>query len=82
MYNTIVLITYCVLLAVFLLMAILAIRHTMRFGYISQKFKAIAWIFGIVALGVIIFSVYLLINLYKPTTSNLFPKTSKTDINY
>jgi len=82
MTNTIVLITYCVFLAVFVVMSVLVIRHTSRFGYISQKFKALAWTFGVVALAVIIFSVYLVLQLQKPATTSFFPKTSTMDINY
>jgi len=82
MINTIVLIAYLVALAAFVLMSILALRHTVKFGYISHSFKTLAWIFGIVALTIVIFSVYLITALYKPGSGTMAPKTSVKNINY
>lgn len=82
MLNTIVLITFCVLLVVFLAMSALALRHTAKFAYISRGFKTLAWIFGLVAVVIIILSIYLLTKLLGPAPGTVFPKTSVTDINY
>ncbi len=82
MLNTIVLIAYLIFLAVFVLFSVLALRHTVKFGYISGKFKKLAWSFGIVAVAIIIFSIYLIVALYKPSSGTLAPKTSVKNINY
>lgn len=59
----IVYVIYALLLAVFLVMSALIFRHTMKYGYLSPKFKTIVTIFGLLALGIIIFSLYLVISL-------------------
>lgn len=83
MVNLIVLIAYCVLMVAFLLMSILALRHTLKFGYIDPRFKTLGWIFGFVALAVILFSFYLMSNLFKSgQATNPTPKATTTDINY
>jgi hypothetical protein len=82
MINTIVLIAYLVSLAVFILLSIFALRHTVKFGYISRKFKTLAWVFGIVALTIVIFSIYLIVALYKPGSGTVAPKASVKNINY
>ena len=83
MVNLIVLIAYCILMFAFLLMSVLAVRHTVKFGYIDQRFKTLGWIFGFVALAIIIFTVYLMINLFKADQSGRpSPKATTTDINY
>lgn len=82
MINTIVLITYLVALAVFVLISIFALRHTVKFGYISRSFKTLAWVFGIVMLTIIIFSIYLIVGLYKPSSGTAVPTTSTKNINY
>jgi hypothetical protein len=78
MLNTIVLITYCILLFIFLVMSILAIRHTAKFSYINSRFKTVVWAFGIVAVVVIILSILLLVRLYRPASAPLFQKTTTT----
>jgi len=82
--NTIVLIIYGILMAGFLFGAAWALRHTLRFSYISSNFKKTAWVFGIVAVVIIIFSIYLLISYYRssPSSAPLFPTMSTTKINY
>jgi len=52
----IVLTIYIVLLVIFLVMCALIFRHTVKFGYLSPRFKTVVTIFGILALGIIIFS--------------------------
>ena len=82
MLNTIVLIAYLVALAVFVFISIFALRHTVKFGYISRSFKTLAWIFGFVVLAIVIFSIYLITALYKPTSGTMAPTTSVKNINY
>lgn len=83
MVNLIVLIVTCILMAVFLLMSVFALRHTVKFGYIDPRFKTLGWIFGIVALATILFTLYLMTNLFKANqTGNPTPKATTTDINY
>ena len=82
MLNTIVLIAYLIALAVFALLSVLAIRHTVKFGYISQKFKALGWAFGILAVAIIIFSIILMVNLFKSDSGGLLQKSSTTNIDY
>ena len=84
MLNTIVLIAYGLLLSVFLMMSVFAIQQTAKFSYISTRFKTVVWIFGILAVSVIILSVFLMVRLYQPASAPLFPKATPTttDIDY
>ena len=60
-----VLAIYIILLIIFLMACALIFRHTVKFGYLSPKFKIIVTVFGIIALIVIIFSLYLVTNLFR-----------------
>ena len=77
---------YAVLLIVFLVVSGLIFRHTVKFGYLSPRFKTIASVFGVLALIIIIFSIYLVIKLFRAPPSAYpysFPSTSyPSDINF
>jgi hypothetical protein len=82
MVNPIVLIAYLVALAVFLLMSIMAIQHTIKFGYISRSFKTLAWTFGLIAVAIILFSATLMVNLFKTTGGNIVTTEAVKNIDY
>jgi hypothetical protein len=86
MVNLIVLIVYLIALAVFAFMSFLAIRHTVKFGYISSSFRTLAWIFGIIAVLIILFSAYQVMSLFKANGGAVggrsMPVNTATDINY
>lgn len=82
MVNLIVLIAYLVALVVFVFMSVLAIRHTIKFGYISRSFKTLAWTFGAIAIALIIFSAYLMVNLFKPVGGEIAPTNTVKNIDY
>ncbi len=86
MINLIVLIAYLIALAMFAFMSFLAIRHTVKFGYISRNFRTLAWILGIVAVVVILFSAYQVMNLFRSNGAAVggksVPVNTVTDINY
>ena len=76
---------YAVLLIIFLVISTLIFRHTVKFSYVSPRFKKIALIFGILALIIIIFSLYLVIRLFLPPLSSptyTFPSAYPSDINF
>ena len=75
---------YAVLLIIFLVASALIVRHTVKYGYLSPKFKTIVIIFGLLALGVIIFSLYLTVNIFSggPSDSFKVPTTSTSDIQF
>jgi hypothetical protein len=63
---TIVILIYILLLIVFLAISSLVLRHAVKFGYLSPSFKIVIIIFGVMALCVIIFSIYLMFQVNKP----------------
>ena len=70
---------YIVLLFVFFFISALVVRHAIKYGYLSTRFKTVLGIFGFLALIVILFSVYFLIRLaYSPsgTESVIVPGVS------
>ncbi len=85
--NTLIVLTYVILLLVFLVSSALILRHTMKFSYLSPRFKTIVSIFGLLALIVIVFSVYLVLLLGRsspPSSSPSIPSptSSSSDINF
>ena len=56
----IVIIIYILLLVAFLIVSSLIFRHSVRFGYLSPRFKTVVWIFSALALTIIAISIYLL----------------------
>ncbi|MBU1017917.1 hypothetical protein KKA33_02700 [Patescibacteria group bacterium] len=81
----IVLAIYIVLLIGFLAISALIFRHTAKYSYLSPKFKTVVWVFAILALGGVIFSLYLVISLFStpsgPSYSSPSVNTS-SDINF
>jgi len=86
---------YILLLVVFLVISSLILRHAVKFNYLSPNFKYVVGVFGVIALVVIIFSIYLLFqmngsdggstNYYEPTPSTSTytpPATSNGDLNF
>jgi len=73
-----VLAIYIVLLIIFLAICALIFRHTIKYGYLSPKFKMVVVVFGIIALIVIIFSIYLATKLFGalPSPSYYTPSVS------
>ena len=76
---TTVIILYILLLIVFLIISSLILRHSIKFGYLSPRFKYMVIVFGIIASIVIILSVYILFRMgtgsdnngyYNPTPSS------------
>ena len=81
-----VLIIYIILLAIFLVMCALIFRHTVKYGYLSPRFRVIVTVFGILALGIIIFSLYLVFQLFQDGSPSSFSVptsvTTPTDIQF
>ena len=81
----IILAVYIVLMVIFLVMSALIVRHTVKYGYLSQKFKTIVTVFGLIALGVIIFSLYMVISLFggsSPSSSSPDKTVNSGAINF
>ena len=66
MAMTIAILIYIVLLFIFLIVSSLIFRHAVKFGYLAPSFKILVVIFGIIALAVIVFSVFLLFQIGSP----------------
>ncbi|MCK5608475.1 hypothetical protein KAR91_41725 [Candidatus Pacearchaeota archaeon] len=82
-----VLFVYIVLMIIFLVASALIIRHAITYGYLSSRFKKVVAVFTIVSIGVIIFSIYLIIKLFDtPSSSSPYstPSTpsSSSEINF
>lgn len=82
---------YILLLIVFLIISSLILRHTVKFSYLSPRFKYVVGVFGLIAVIVIIFSIYLLfkmgpstssINYYDSTPTPSVPTTRSSDLNF
>ncbi|PIZ70642.1 hypothetical protein COY07_06380 [Candidatus Peregrinibacteria bacterium CG_4_10_14_0_2_um_filter_43_11] len=73
-----VVIIYIVLITIFFIFAGLIFRHAIKFSYLSQRFKTITFIFGLMALAIVIFSMVMLLQLYSGT-SNKSPSVPKTN---
>ena len=82
---TIVAIVYSIFLFIFLVICGLIFRHTVKFSYLSPRFKKVVTIFGVLALIVIIFSVYRLITLFHVDLDSMIPipgSSSPSGINF
>lgn len=83
---------YILLLIVFLIISSLILRHAVKYSYLSPRFKYVVGVFGLIAVIVIIFSIYLLfkmgpgtssgVNYYDSTPSSPVPTTSSSDLNF
>lgn len=80
---------YIVLLIIFLIISSLILRHTIKFSYLSPRFRYIVGFFGVIAVIIIIFSIYLLFKMgpssgtsyYQPETPYV-PPASTGDLNF
>ena len=82
---------YMLLLIVFLIISSLILRHAIKFNYLSPRFKYVVSGFGLIALIVIIFSVYLLFKMGPKSSTNYYdstpsspaiPSTNSGDLNF
>ncbi|MFH0820721.1 MAG: hypothetical protein V1908_03015 [Candidatus Peregrinibacteria bacterium] len=77
---------YIFLFLVFVLFAAFIARLISRYGYLAPNFKYALAIFGIITIGLITFSLYLLIQLYHEQSATrsapLNPSTSTRSINF
>ena len=85
MATTIVL--YILLLLVFLVISSLIFRHTVKFSYLSPRFKYIVGVFGLIAVVVIIFSIFLLFQMGDGPSTSYYdndpaPTTTSGDLNF
>jgi len=81
----IVLAIYIVLLIGFLVISALILRHAVKYSYLSPKFKKVVSIFAILALGGVIFSLYLVISLFRADSGSAYSYPSvntPSDINF
>lgn len=63
---------YIILLTAFLVSCALIFRHTVKFGYLSPKFRTIVTLFAVIALIVVFFSFFLIFQLLKTPSSNSY----------
>ncbi|MBU0706167.1 hypothetical protein KJ657_01080 [Patescibacteria group bacterium] len=63
---------YILLLVVFLIISSLILRHTIKFSYLSPRFKYIVGAFGMIAFVVILFSIYLLFRMGSGGNTNYY----------
>ena len=69
---TLIIILYIVLLVIFLIVSSLIFRHTVKYSYLSYRFKWVISVFAILALAVIALSLYLLLALGQGDSGNYF----------
>ncbi|MFH1012484.1 MAG: hypothetical protein V1760_01930 [Candidatus Peregrinibacteria bacterium] len=80
-------VAYIVLLVIVGIYAGLISRHLSKYGFFSPKFKIVAIIFGAMGMAVILFSLYMLLQLYATektgyNTPLSTPKTTEGDLNF
>lgn len=67
---TIIIVIYVILLGIFVFMSALVVRHPIKYGYLSPRFKTVLGIFGFLAVVVILLSLYFLVRLaYSPNST-------------
>lgn len=67
------------LLVAFLTISGLLLRHAVKFGYLSPRFKIVVAIFGIISLAVIIFSISLIFQIGNSENSGYEYYNTKTE---
>lgn len=79
-----VIVIYVILILIFLGMSALILRHTMKYSYLSSRFKMVVSVFGLLALVVFIFSIFLIFQLDgEPKSPSYQPSSpSSTEINF
>ncbi|MBN2086813.1 hypothetical protein JW758_00535 [Candidatus Peregrinibacteria bacterium] len=86
----IAIIIYILVLICFIAISGLIVRHSIKFGYLSARFKSVVAVFGIIALIIIIFSIYLMFQGqsssgspdYKSNTNTSSGGTSSGDLQF
>jgi len=69
---------YVVLLLIFIAISGLIFRHTLKFSYLSPKFRYIVVLFAFISLALIILSVYLLSQVDNSSNSTPINNTPST----
>lgn len=75
---------YVLLLIVFVVISGLIFRHTLKFSYLSPKFKYIVALFAFISLALIILSVYLIFQVDggSNTLDTNTPSSSSGELNF
>jgi hypothetical protein len=90
---TLTILTYIILLIIFLIISGLIFRHAIKFGYLAPRFRFVVGIFGLISLVVIIFSFYLLFVMGRDSSTSTYfdsgttgattiPSASPGDLNF
>ena len=61
---------YITLMIIFLASSALIVRHAITYSYLSSRFKKLVAIFSVISIGVIVFSIYLMMELYSASSSS------------
>jgi len=69
---------YILLLLVFLIISSLIFRHTIKFSYLSPRFRYIVGVFAAVSFVIIIFSVYLLFQIDGGSSTGSFKEPTSS----
>ena len=76
---TVAIIIYVLTLIVFFIISGLIVRHSIKFGYLSPRFKTVVITFGAIALIIIIFSIFLMFQGDSPSGSTYYqPRLEST----
>ncbi|MBN1258578.1 hypothetical protein JXA05_02375 [Candidatus Peregrinibacteria bacterium] len=75
-------ILYLILLAVFLFISALVVRHGMKYGYLSPRFRIVLFVFGFLAVLVILLSLYFLILLSSEKEPSVKPPSFSGELNF
>lgn len=87
---TVAIIIYFIVLIGFLVTGGLIVRHSIKFNYLSARFKTVVISFATIALTIIIFSIFLMFQgnkssdntYYEPYTESSSSSTSSGDLNF
>ena len=84
---SLVLVIYIILLLVFLAACTLIFRYTIKYGYLSPKFKTVVSVFAVLALMGVILSLYFVISLFSTSSGSSYSYPTPTiitpsDINF
>ena len=69
--TAIIVVIYALLIIVFLVVSAFILRYTLKFSYLSPRFRKVVTIFAIIALATIIYSIFLVFNLTHGTSVNV-----------
>ncbi len=74
---TLAIIIYFLMLIIFLIVSGLIVRHSIKFGYLSARFKTVVTSFGAIALIIIIFSIFLMFQGGEPDAGTYYEPYSQ-----